>query len=579
MTKTESSWTRTPRGTRSGDPGRDPLTGGAPSELPHVRNEVKGSGYPNEQSHTISSASSPRPPLSSDDTASAVGSPSQPQTVSGPRRSDRSNSPIQENERTGREAKRASEGLSPDKEQKPKTVSKESESRQEDPAADTSRALRHKPEPSPPSSYAFDIKRSQLPSPQSSVGRTYSSGLSSTNDFGTLPPRPDTSKSGRNFRHSSDSLPSSGIIQASLTPPVSLSPQNQPKHAIGTSPNNNPTSSSADSRSQPPTVASNSEIHAAPTLSRTTSSRTSAPIAPKTSREVRKEGETLPGPIPPPKSLPSVGQPSFTTVPPSSQKRPAGSSRDPSDDTFSKLPDDRHHGETPTSPVVQAGSPQDAVENKPRAKSSDRVGLVQSVGTSSFVSLIDFVTCPLYYSTAPTAPSTIKVSSNMKEERGTEAHSGHSFLQHSQRESGGMVPLNEQHRPEPLTTRQTEIPPSRQATATGVPSSLYVPPGMGLLVTPIPPGDIADSIMRQASSVNQTGSQHEHDPNTESPSPPPSCPPREAPSVTSVGQEGSRPRTGVPTEVRDKPKKRPGKQYPIFSSPPLNSLASSFCHP
>ena len=389
MTKTESSWTRTPRGTRSGDPGRDPLTGGAPSELPHVRNEVKGSGYPNEQSHTISSASSPRPPLSSEDTASAIGSPSQPRTVSRPRRLDRSNSRIQENEGTGREAKRASEGLSPDKEQKPKTVSKEPESRQEDPAADMSRARRHKPEPTPPSSYAFDIKRSQLPSPQSSIGRTYSSGLSSTNDFGAPPPRPDTSKFGGNFGHSSDSLPSSGIIQASLTPPVSLSPQNQPKHAIGTSPNNNPTSSSADSHSQLPTVASNSEIRAAPTLSRTTSSRTSAPIAPKTSREVRKEEETLPGPIPPPKSLPSVGQPSSTTVSLASQKRPAGSSRDTGDDPFLRLPDDRHHGETPTPSVGQASSPQGAVENKLPMKSSDRVGLVQSVGTSSFVSLTE----------------------------------------------------------------------------------------------------------------------------------------------------------------------------------------------
>jgi len=374
MTRTESSWTRTSRGTRSSNLGRDPLTGGAPSELPHVRNEVKGSGYPNEQSHTMSSASSPRPPLSSGDTAPVVGSPSQPQTVSEPRSLGRSNSRIQEDEGAGREP-------TPDKkERKPKTVSKEPESRQEDPATDTSRARRHKPEPTPPSSYT---------SPQSSIGRTYSSDLSRKNDFGVPPPRSDTSKLGGNSGHSSDSLPSSGVTQASFTPPVSLSSQNQPKHGIGTSPNNNPTSSSADPHSQLPTVASNSETRASPTLSRTTSSRASAPIARKPSREVQKEGETLPKPIPPPKSLPSVGQPSSTTVPPSSQKRPAGSSRDIDDVTFSRLPDNRHRGEPPTSSVVQAGSPQEAVETKLPAKSSDRVGLVQSVGTSSFVSLIE----------------------------------------------------------------------------------------------------------------------------------------------------------------------------------------------
>ena len=384
MTKTESSWTRTPRGTRSGDLGRDPLTGGAASDLPHVRNEVRGPEYPNEQSHTMSSASSPGPPVSLEDTPPAVGSPSQPQTVSGPRSLDRSNSRIRGNEGAGREAKRAAEGPTPDKKEwKPNTVPKEPESLQEDPATDMSRARRHKPESIPPSSYAPDAKRSALPSPQSSIGRTYSSGLSSRNDFGVPPPRPDTRESGGNFGHSSDSLPSSGITQASFTPSVSLSPQNRPKHAIGTSPDNNPARSSADSHSQLPTVASNSEIHTTPTLSRTTSSRASAPIAPKTSREVRKEGETLPGPVPPPKSLPSIGQPSSTTVPPSSQKRPAGSSRDTGDGTFSGLPDDRHRGETPTPSVVQAGSPQGAVENKLPARSSDRVGLVQSVGTSS----------------------------------------------------------------------------------------------------------------------------------------------------------------------------------------------------
>ena len=244
-------------------------------------------------------------------------------------------------------------------------------------------------------------------------------------------------------------MPSSGITQASFTPPVSLSPQNQSKHAISTSSNNNPISSSADPHSQLVTVASDSEIRAAPSLSRSTSSLTSAPIAPKASREVGKEGETLPRPIPPPKSLQFVGQPSSATALLASQKRPTGSLRDTGDDIFSRPPDDRHHGETPATSVVQADSPREAAENKLRAESSDRVGLVQSFGTSSFVTLIDFDTCPLSsYLTARTAPSIVKVSSNtkeanMKEEYRTHAQSRHSIsqLQHARRESWP----NEQH--------------------------------------------------------------------------------------------------------------------------------------
>ena len=548
ITETASSRTRTARNIRPRDPDSDARSGGAPSELPHAPDEVKGSGYPNEQSHTNSSASSRRPPLSSEDTTSAVRSPSLPQPVSGPRSLDRSNSRIQKNEGAGRDVRRAAEGPTPDKkERKPKTVSKEPENLQEDPATDTTRARRHKPEPNPPSSYTSGIKRSPLPSPPSSVGRTYSSIPSHRNDSGIPPPRPDTSELPGNFGHS---------------------------HAIGTSPNNNPTKSSADHHSQLATVASDSEIRAAPSLSRTMSSRASAPIAPKTSREDRKEGETLPRPIPPPTSLQSDGQPSSTTVPLASQKRPTGSLRDTGDDTFSRLPDDRHHGETPTPSVVQADSPQEAVENKPGAKSSDSVGLVQSFGTSLFA-LIDFATCLLYYPTARTAPSMVKVPSNTKEERRTQAQSGHSIsqLQHSQRESGGVVSPNEQHRPGPLT-KQTETPSSGLAIATGVSSSFYVPPGMGLLVTTIPPGDLP--IFAQAAGVNQTGLQHGRG---RDPSPPPPYEQREAPSVISDVQEGSRPKAGVPAEIRDEPNKSSGKKCPIFCSPPLGSQASLFYQP
>jgi hypothetical protein len=126
MTKTES---RTPQSTLSGDLGHDPLTVGAPLELPHVRNEVKGSRHPTEQSHTNSSAPSHKTPLSS-----------QPQSVILPWSLDKSNSRTQGYEGAGRGAKRAAEGLTSDMERKEKKVSKEPESHQEDPATDTSRA-------------------------------------------------------------------------------------------------------------------------------------------------------------------------------------------------------------------------------------------------------------------------------------------------------------------------------------------------------------------------------------------------------------------------------------------------------
>jgi len=127
------------------------------------------------------------------------------------------------------------------------------------------------------------------------------------------------------------------------------------------------------------------------------------------------------------------------------------------------------------------------------------------------------------------------------------------------------VPPNEQHRPEPLTTGQTEMPPSGQATATGVPSLFYVSPGNGLLVASVSPSDLPGFVdrMRQAAGVNQTGPQHGHSPNPEPLSPPPPYKQKEEPSVTSVAQEGSRPRAGVPTEVRDGPNKSSGKKCPI----------------
>jgi len=156
---------------------------------------------------------------------------------------------------------------------------------------------------------------------------------------------------------------------------------------------------------------------------------------------------------------------------------------------------------------------------------------------------------------ARAAPPISKVSSNIGKERGSQAQLRHPISQgqHSRSESSGIVP-NQQHRTDPLITRETGLPSSEYATAIGAPSFPHFRAVVAYV--PVHPDEISNPER----------------------SPPP--PPYVSPGVP-VAQEGVPSRSGarMPTEVRDEPKKLPGKKYPIFSSPPFISLASSFYHP
>ena len=156
------------------------------------------------------------------------------------------------------------------------------------------------------------------------------------------------------------------------------------------------------------------------------------------------------------------------------------------------------------------------------------------------------------------APPIFKVSSNIGKERGPQAQPGHSILQpeRSQGESSGIVP-NHQHRTEPSITRETGQLSSDHAAAIGLPSFPHFRPVIAYI--PVHPDEIS---------------------NPERSPPLPSYESSLSPGVP-IAQEAAPSRSGARTssEVRDGPKKLPGKRHSIIPSPLLNSLASSFCHP
>ena len=139
---------------------------------------------------------------------------------------------------------------------------------------------------------------------------------------------------------------------------------------------------------------------------------------------------------------------------------------------------------------------------------------------------------------AHAAPSIIKVSSNMGKELGSQAQAGQpiSRPQHSQRESGGIVP-NQQHRTDPLITRQAEIPSSEHAATIEAASFPHL--RQVIAYVPVYPGEVYNP---------------EHAP------PPPLYQPSLSPRVP-VAQEGAPSRSGarIPGEVHDEPKKLSGK--------------------
>ena len=362
ITKTGSSLIRAARS--------DARAGLAPSELPRPSDEVKGQAYPNELSHTRPSASSREPPFPTEHVASAVNADS----LALPR--------IQGNDGVERGAKRSAETLTPDKEGKRTTALNEPKIHQEDRTTDTDTAQRRKPESSTPSTHASDIKRQPKAPPQSSVGPTSSSGVGRGYDLGATH-LPDSSESGGNTGRS-DAISSLRTTEASVTPQVSLSTQNQAKLAVSTPPNNKPTSSRKKSPPRPPTVVGDSQIVDSPFLSWTTPSLGSVPITPITSQEAEREGEIRPGTITPSKPLQSVGQPGSAAGHSASRNAPPTKTLPATgDDTPSKLPDYHHHTETRNPSLVQLDSSLEA-KNRPHAKPIDHA---QPSGNLSFVSL------------------------------------------------------------------------------------------------------------------------------------------------------------------------------------------------
>jgi hypothetical protein len=153
---------------------------------------------------------------------------------------------------------------------------------------------------------------------------------------------------------------------------------------------------------------------------------------------------------------------------------------------------------------------------------------------------------------AHAAPPILKVSSNIGKERGSQAQNGHSISQPqlSRTESSGTVP-NQQHRTDPLITRGMGLPSSGHAATMGVPSFPHFRPVIAYV--PVHPDEVYN------------------------PDRSPPLPPYELP----VTQEGAPSRSGtrIPGDVRDEPKKLPGKKYLVFSLPPLKLTGISFCHP
>ena len=349
-------------------------------DTPLPPDEDKGQAYRNESSHMRSpSASSRDPRFPPGHVASAVDVDS----LSLPQSLDRSSPRIQGNGGIEREAKRAAETLTSDKGGKRTTAPKEPDIQREDPTSDPHSAQRGKPESSPPNSRTPDIERHPKAPPQSSVEPISSSSVSRGGDLGATH-LPNSSEFGGNTGRS-DAVSSLRRTEASATPHVSLFSQNQAKHAIGTPSNNKPTSSSTKYPPRPPTVVGDSQIRASPFLSRTTSSLVSAPNTPITSREDEMERETRPGSFPSPKHMQSVKQPDPAAGHVASRNAPPTKALpETGDDTSSRLPDYHHLMETHKPSLVQVGSPQKDVENKPHAKPSD---CAQPSGQSSFVSL------------------------------------------------------------------------------------------------------------------------------------------------------------------------------------------------
>ena len=159
--------------------------------------------------------------------SAATEPPAQPQSVTAPRRLDKSNSRLIGSEGVEREVKRAMEAPTSDRrERKGATAPDEYKTHPEDSATRLDGANRRKAEPNLPTSYTHK----QAPA-ESLVERTYSSNPSRGSD--PIAPRPvEMGKSRGKVVQSSDLAPSLGIKETfSTRPPASA--QSSPKQDIG----------------------------------------------------------------------------------------------------------------------------------------------------------------------------------------------------------------------------------------------------------------------------------------------------------------------------------------------------------
>ena len=194
---------------------------GAPQELPHHRGEERGKTPPDGQSlsHTSHSATPSRlPPPADGRTAAATESVSHYLPVSAPRSLDKSVS--------RREAKRATEGTTSDKnEKKGVAPPEEYEIPAEDFATGSDGAKRRKAGLNPPTSNTLNV----IKDTNASDRRTYTSNPGNGN-VSSASHLLETGESRGKLGQPSDSTPSFGIKETLFTmPPSSVTTLNQPK--------------------------------------------------------------------------------------------------------------------------------------------------------------------------------------------------------------------------------------------------------------------------------------------------------------------------------------------------------------
>ena len=226
------------------------LSGRAPSELSHQRDEDKGNAYTNEQT----------PPSPRGRATSTAESPSLPLPVFGPHLWDEIYSSIRGSEGVSPEVNGPAVGPTFDQERRRVTALDEWESCAEDSNAISDGAQRRTAELNPSSNHTPDIVIPKRP-PECPVGRTYSFNHSPRYDP-NVPRLLETSGESRSkldrTLNSAPFLDRTEILMTPAQPAV----QRQTNHATRVPSNDDLTSPNAHTPSQPQTVVSDSQARA-----------------------------------------------------------------------------------------------------------------------------------------------------------------------------------------------------------------------------------------------------------------------------------------------------------------------------